>query len=188
MSKKAIFFIIIIILVFSSISGYGGFFYGTIKTKKKAELEKEAAIKGAIYDAKETLSKEAIEKAQEVLNVNGEGEKKEEIDLIKQFYSLINEKKYDEAWELISSDYKKVLFSVNGIKKDFINLKSIDIKEIEFRSDGETTSLYSVILEKTLINGTKEEENFFVRILSDTLRDKILIDGIDLKDKEDKNL
>jgi len=184
MKKSKIYLLLSLFILVISISALGGYFYGKISAQKRAELDKEAAVKGALYDAQERISKEALGKAQEVLDNDKNKENTDAAKVVKEFYSLINERKFDEAWNLFSSDLKSKYFSSSKLKTEFANIDEVKVKELEFRTSGETSYLYSVTTTKENKNGTIKEESFFIRVHLDTLKEKWLIDQIDLKEKD----
>lgn len=176
----------IVLIIFSSGTAAGGYFYGTLTAKKKAELDKEAAVKGAIYDAQEKLNKEAIEKAKEVVGEVNDKNSFEASKAVKEFFSKVEGSDLEGAYALLSTDYKKTLYSKEGIKKIFAYAKNLKMTESEFRSSGDTSALFSVTLESTTANGQTKTDNYFVR-LSKNLAEEWKIESIELKEKQQIN-
>ncbi|MCL5093953.1 MAG: hypothetical protein M1355_02385 [Patescibacteria group bacterium] len=153
-----IFFIILV--VFSSGSASIGYFYAM----KKAELDKEAAVKGAVYDAKEELSKQAVEEAKKVVGENLQGDTPEMKKIITDFFGEINNKNYENAWYYLTSDYQKTLVSSYGLKREFSNLGKVSVDKIEFRTSGDLSTLYSVTLNNN--SDTKNPTiNYFIKLI-----------------------
>lgn len=180
MKKKSLFYIlstVSLVVITSGISGVFGYKIG----KQEGALEKDAAVKGIEYDLKEKLSEEALGKAQGVANKDTENIDGQKI--IKSFYELINEEKYEDAWDLFSDDYKKTLKSANNFKYSFRNFKTIEVKNVEFRTSSPQSEMDIATLDITYKtpNSTQKdgEKSFYINTVGED--DKWLIDEIEEK-------
>lgn len=178
--KKNLFYIlstVSLVVITSGLSGVFGYKLG----KQEGVFEKEAAVKGIEYDLREKLSEEALGKAQEIVNKdieNIDGQK-----TIKSFYELINEEKYEDAWDLLSDDHKKTLKSANNFKYSYKNFKTIEVKNVEFRTSSPQSEMDIATLDITyeVPNSTQKngEKSFYINTVSEN--DKWLIDEISEK-------
>jgi len=148
----------LITVLISSATGAGGYFIAL----KKAELDKEAAVKGAIYDAKEQLSREAIEQAKKTITQSDLEPKA--IETINVFFNALKENNATKAWDQLTTDYKKTIYSINSIKKYFLNIKDIRVTNTEFRTSGNSTLLYAIDIEKTQSQDKTTSERFYMRL------------------------
>lgn len=164
-----------LVAVSSTVSGSFGYKIG----KHDGVLEKNAAVKGIEYDLRDKLSKEAIGKAQEIVDEEtlpeGSGQKN-----IKDFYKLLNEEKYEDAWKLLSEDYQKELKSLSNFKNSNKNIKTIEVKNIEFRTSTPLSEMDMVTLEITYKtpSSTQKDGKVIFYINSSNDKDKWLIDEI----------
>ena len=184
MQRKDYIIFSVIIIVLSIASGLGGFFYGQFITKKQAELDKEAAVKGAIYDAKDQLTKEALEKAEEKISTTEDKNSNDAKKVLEDYYGKISKSEYEEAYELLSSDYKKTVYSANGLKKDFSNYTEIKVGNIEYRTSGETSALFAIEIEKVSKNATEPKKDTYFVQLTKNVEGTWEVNSIELKDKK----
>lgn len=180
--KKNLFYIlstVLLVVIASTISGVFGYKIG----KQEGVYEKDSAVKGIEYDLRDKLSKEALDKAQEIVDeetgtAEGSGQK-----AIKSFYELISEEKYEDAWELLSEDYQKTFKSLNSFKYFYRNFKSIEVKNVEFRTSSSLSEMDIATLDITyeIPNSTQKdgEKSFYINTISEG--DKWLIDEISEK-------
>ena len=155
-----------LVLITSGLSGSFGYKYA----KKESELEKEAAIKGVEYDLREKLSKEALEKAEEVVESELNSNQGESQKTIKSFYENINKGEFEKAWELLSDNAQKDFKGLSSFKYSFKNIESLEVKEIEFRTQSALSEMDAVKLDIKYITQTSTqkdgEKTVFVNTIS----------------------
>lgn len=144
--RKKIFYIfttIFLVIITSGLSGSFAYKYA----KKEAELEKEAAIKGVEYDLREKLSKEALDKAEEVVENELKNNQGASQKTIREFYENINKEDFEKAWELLTEDAKDEFKNVSSFKNNYRNIESLEVKEVEFRTQSPLSKMDAVKLD-----------------------------------------